>query len=945
MTKTRILISFFLFLSTSGVLYAQQAVVISNYTTEDFANSRQHWSAVQDDYGKMIFGNSNAINLFDGSNWQYIHVPKGETVYSLDKSEKGVIYTGGEADIGFLYANELYEMQFSSLRNKMDAVYHNFLYVRQTHVIKDKVYFRSKEQLMMYDEEKDTVLVLPLELEFGNSFKIDDKIYVQLIGKGLYDATNLILKKIPDTELFADDTIFGLIPFNGDHLIYSRNKGLQLWNDGNFSAFGNDSENYLKVHKGYRMVQLQSGIIAIATLTGGIVFVKENGELLQVLDDNTGLNDNSVYGLYEDENNLLWAMLDDGISVIKMFSDYEVLNSSSGVDGIVRSVFNVNNHLYFSSNSGVFASKNEKPIRFHRIPQLPSQSYATIQLEHKIINATFNGLYEVIENKAVKLSNTIYEKLLPISDSEFLGWSNRQVFKLTTQNSNVIEVPVAHEIDKPKEWVLHDGNVYLVTVNSEVMSLSLTNLTVNALSLPQNKGTLFTIENFNDRLLVAGYDGIFVLNNSTNNFELFEDLSKFKQVTLLQGCKNDMWIRSSATLYKLTDSDGNLGFEHTKYNDIGENEGVYGINCINQTIWFGLEKRIISITDQYKNPTFDFSTNITRFSIGDDSLLYAGFTHFKDNLKLDFSRKKIRFNFASTNYYKPEFNQYQYKLQGFDLKWSEWTLENQKDFTNIPEGNYVFAVKSKNLLEDESDIAEFPFTILPPWYRTWWAYTLYLITFFGMIYGAFRIRLNQILKVQKVRNRIADDLHDDLSGTLIGISNFAKAISKNPNKDTQKRFIALIEKSADEAKEKISDIVWSINPAHDDWTTYLAKCRRYASDIFESNGIEYELNLDETYNADLEMEIRKNLWLIYKEIITNIIKHANATFVSIDVNFAGNTYKLEVRDNGKGFDLENLASFGNGLKTVHKRVETLKGEVELTSNLNIGTNWKIKIPV
>lgn len=945
MLKTRVSLLFFLFLITSSMLNAQQMVVVQNYTNDHFSNSRQHWSAIQDDYGKMVFGNSNAITMFDGVNWQYIHVPKGATVYSLDKSNNGTIYTGGEGDIGYLYADDLYQLQFESLLDKLNDAYHNFLYVRQTHYLNGNVYFRSSEQMMMYDEVKDSVFVLSSEFTFGNSFKIDDKIYVQLLGMGLYDVTDFTLKKVPISDEFKDDAIYGIVSIKNHFLIYSRKNGLQLWKNNELTALKSEANSYLSSHKGYRMVQLQSGIIAIATLTGGIVFIDEEGNLIQILNEESGLNNNSVYGLYQDRNNLLWAVLDDGISVIKEYNNYQKFDDLSGVDGLVSSVFELHNNLYYASNSGVYQAKSNNPLHFSKIIDLPSQSYKAINIENKIINATFDGLYEIIENRVNKISTTIYEELLQISNYEFLGWSKRQIFKLSYKNEEISEVLIIADIDKPKDWVELKESVFIVTVSSELHSLNLQNPETERNPITIVNESLYSIETFDGEILVGGSKGIYTFNNSTNRIALLEDLSELKQVTLLQECNENIWLRSSATSYKVTRTENNLSYTYKKFNDIGETGGVFGINCINDNIWFGLEKKIVAINRDYKNPQFNFSTNITRFSIGDDSLLYAGFTPINQKLALNFSRDKIRFNFASTNFYKPEFNQYQYKMQGFDAKWSEWTLETQKDYTNIPEGAYSFEVKSRNLLGDESDIASFPFTILPPWYRTWWAYTLYFITIVALLYLAYRVRINQVLRVQNVRNRIADDLHDDLSGTLIGISNFAKAISKNPNLETQSRFIGLIEKSADEAKEKISDIVWSINPAHDDWITFLAKCRRYASDIFESNGIEYELNLDQTFKGDLEMEIRKNLWLIYKEIISNIIKHADASFVNVTVNFSGNNYYLEVRDNGKSFDLATISGDGNGLKTVNKRVELLKGEVKLEPILNVGTIWKIMIPL
>ena len=163
----------------------------------------------------------------------------------------------------------------------------------------------------------------------------------------------------------------------------------------------------------------------------------------------------------------------------------------------------------------------------------------------------------------------------------------------------------------------------------------------------------------------------------------------------------------------------------------------------------------------------------------------------------------------------------------------------------------------------------FAFTILPPWYRTWWAYLLYLLLTSAILYIAYKIRVNQLLKVERIRTKIASDLHDEVSATLTGISYFAEAVKTNLDVGKKEHFMNLITESAGEAKDKISDIVWSISPENDDWVIFLSKCRRYASDLAESRGLEYDFKIAECINGQLDMNVRQHLWMIFKEMLTN----------------------------------------------------------------------------
>ncbi len=212
-------------------------------------------------------------------------------------------------------------------------------------------------------------------------------------------------------------------------------------------------------------------------------------------------------------------------------------------------------------------------------------------------------------------------------------------------------------------------------------------------------------------------------------------------------------------------------------------------------------------------------------------------------------------------------------------------------------------------------------------------------------YMFYRYRLYYLLREERTRNQIARDLHDDLSGTLSSISFFSEAAHRvNKERGDSERFLNIITKSAVEAKEKINDIIWAIDPSKDDWSVFLKKCKRFAADVLDSNDIEYSFDMDEDFSFPVELQFRQNLWLIYKECITNLSKHSKATKVGITLQEKRDHVFLSIVDNGLGFDPKSLKS-GNGIDNIRYRAEQIQGTVDLESAPGEGTKWNFTFSI
>ncbi|HEX7846108.1 MAG TPA: triple tyrosine motif-containing protein, partial [Chitinophagaceae bacterium] len=313
--------------------------------------------------------------------------------------------------------------------------------------------------------------------------------------------------------------------------------------------------------------------------------------------------------------------------------------------------------------------------------------------------------------------------------------------------------------------------------------------------------------------------------------------------------------------------------------------------------------------------------------------------YLEKKIVLPYSDNMITFEFAALDFMAPDMNQYQFRLEGFDKDWINAGNTNAATYTNLDPGTYTFRVKGSNkdgVWNEEG--ALILLIIKPPWYATWWFRTIAALLIIAVIYGIYRYRLNQVLKLQAIRNSIARDLHDEIGSNLSNISIFSEVAQQQKGVDTETApMLKKINEFARVSMTSMSDIVWMINARNDSFENIISRMRSLAAEILEAKNCNLHLNFDEHLNyLSLSMEQRKNFYLIYKEAINNVVKYANCKNVWVDLHRKGNCIELIVKDDGIGFDT-SVQNKGNGLYNMHKRAETLNGKLKIESRQGEGT--------
>jgi signal transduction histidine kinase len=319
--------------------------------------------------------------------------------------------------------------------------------------------------------------------------------------------------------------------------------------------------------------------------------------------------------------------------------------------------------------------------------------------------------------------------------------------------------------------------------------------------------------------------------------------------------------------------------------------------------------------------------------------------YLNEKIRIPYDQNMIIFEFAALDFSAPMKNQYQYKLEGFNDNWINSYNTHTATYTNLDPGTYVFRVKGSN--KDgiwNEDGAALTITILPPWYGTWWFRTLMVLTFLLAVYAIYRYRLQQALNLVAVRNRIATDLHDEIGSNLSNISIFSNVAQQIHDNEKNVSLLKKISEYSQASQESMSDIVWMINPDNDRFENIMTQMRRYAAEIFEAINCKFIISFDEKLNGiKLNMDERKNLYLIYKEAINNLAKYSGCSQVSIELKLYKGQIIMVLKDNGRGFDLKAVGK-GNGLTNMRKRAEMLKGRLTINTSPGNGTEIELNFP-
>ncbi len=770
------------FIFVFDILFSQTGTpFIKNFSPEEYRAEGQIWAAAQDNNGIMYFGGNSEVLIYDGTEWQNIKLPKKSPVRSLCKNDEGKIFVGAVGEFGYLDFDGKNGIKYISLSDSLDSLYRSFSDVWTVKSANGNVWFASNEFLFRYNPGKNpSVKKINTDAPPFLLYKAGkEEVFVSIRRKGTYKLKGDSI--IPLKGMEKEHPWF-MISYNSESKLTGDLNGLAIYSpnapdsDKIFTTetYFNKKDieatnNFLNTNQLYTgAVNLGNGRFAVGTIRNGVIIINSSGKIINIINEKKGLQSNTVHYLFKDNRNELWASTAYGISKIDINSPYELFTKKQGINGSIYDVLYFHDKFYVTSNLGLYyytsgEFKGVQKLSGKDALQILSPFIFHTETDSLFFVNTVYGMYRIDKNYPVKINSINYGSIIQ-SDSQkntVYYTVNYDLYRMTFQNKSFLSpekiaefgnlVYIGCEFDKADLLLILDGKPVLY--NSETHSS--TDIKINAEINDINKIDT-TIFAYTDK-------GLFVYNSVKKEFirdkkyteylpEHIEILQfeKFSEGNYLLLARNPETNKTFvAKIYK---KEGKYFSETVPYKRFS------GINTIHKSgdsiLWALNNKTLYKYTIRnHKNFYRKGNCIIRKIKLKNDSIIFSGILPSGkpakkglQNIRIDYSYNDISFKFTLTSYEGDE-NEFSYKLEnGRKNKWSDWSKINFKEYTNLHEGSYTFFVKGRSVYGIESQPVSYTFEILPPWYRTIYAYIVYLVLLGFLIWGFVKLNAKRLEK-------------------------------------------------------------------------------------------------------------------------------------------------------------------------------------------------------
>ncbi|HJQ31054.1 MAG TPA: ATP-binding protein [Pyrinomonadaceae bacterium] len=333
-------------------------------------------------------------------------------------------------------------------------------------------------------------------------------------------------------------------------------------------------------------------------------------------------------------------------------------------------------------------------------------------------------------------------------------------------------------------------------------------------------------------------------------------------------------------------------------------------------------------------------------ALGDSELAGLELAPTDNNLQIDF---------FGLDFQAGETLRYQYMLDGANSTWSAPTEQRTVTYADLQPGIYRFMVRAVTPDGVRSRApAVVSFTILRPVWQRWWFVTLALLLAGAAAYALYRYRLTRLLELERVRTRIATDLHDDIGASMSQVAILSEVAKASVGDEglQLRELLSTIAGSSRETVDAMSDIVWAVNPERDHLRDLTQRMRRFAGDSMSARGIDFNFRgLEDDKDYRLGADVRREVYLIFKETVNNLVRHSGCAGAEVECRVEDGRLVVKVKDDGVGFDVAAVEGGGyegrggHGLKNMRRRADGLGGSYEIVSAKGRGTTITLRAPL
>jgi ligand-binding sensor domain-containing protein/DNA-binding CsgD family transcriptional regulator len=746
---------------------------ITNYSSGKNGFERQTWSISTCPDGLTYFANGG---LLVGGNrfWKTYTDESVESPRSVFAISPDSILIGSTNELGLYVRNaEPGKLTYESLMHKLDSSVHEFGNVWQIMEHQGSIYLRCGSALLSYREDTLRTLISGDLYDFFTIIR--DTIFLNVVNKGFGYLSNGKLNLLPYASDFIQTEVKGFFPAKDGFIMFTDDQGIYRTAKDEIILSENRTHLALREDQISKVVRLNNGNFAVGTVKNGLFILDENLQLLQHINRSSGLQNNTVISLHEDNQGNLWVGLDNGISYIELNTCLTKLNSETDFGtGYVSAVYD--GKLYLGTNQGLFYThwkgndkKNNNPLQILPVKGTSGQVWNLFSTEDELFCGHHKGLFRVGEDEAILVDQ------------------NRGSWQIDSLRGN------------PGYFLESTYRGFFLLKKDEQDQL---------INLGKLQGISVTT-----RIFIQDLEGYFWIVSSQNKIYRFRiDLARrsvtdFTSLSDLPGMNSEEIIRLVGTPEQVffATTDGLFQFDPVQqrfvpneyYNQIiGTDQPCYEFfeDDFNR-IWYVTEKEIGYFSLHFGKPekvslpfTHIFESYTRTFGrigvLDEDNILFGvddGFYHFpnrcRENRQMNFTtfiidlesnsqpidsrkaksdvpvyrhqRNGFSFTFTSNTYSDPDKVMYRFKLDGLDEEWSEWTSRNIKEYNNLYEGKYLFNVVSRNKFNEESTPSSYSFIVKPPPYRSPLAIFLYSLLIVGAIILLRMIRNRKLYREMK----------------------------------------------------------------------------------------------------------------------------------------------------------------------------------------------------
>ncbi len=683
----------------------------------------------------------------------------------------------------------------------------------------------------------------------------------------------------------------------------------------------------------------RSGGIWLGTSFGGVNYCAPSKRKFNVINHKLGLSNDIVSAIDEDKLGNLWlGTIGGGLNKIdKITGKVKIVNKENAglVNNLIRVIKIDSNDIWIGDwgNNLTRYSPSTKKVKLINLANLgfvlhPSNTIKDIEIDdkHNLWVATSrNGIFKFDSKNKVENFST--------DSLNYLG--NNLVKEIFFDRKNVM-------------WAITDVGLSKYEEGSN--SFKRLEFTTDDTRIENNKMFSVYVDDKNTFWLGTNGNGLFridIANQNCQQYTVGKNIPNNVVYGILPDSDGYLWLSTNKGLAKFnpkTATSVNFtvkdGLQSNEFNDNAFLKtsdgklifgGIAGLNIINPTA---------INTNKYIPPIV--ITHIKFLNQIDSDVSYL--EKMKNGrFEINYNQADFTVQFSALNFLQSRNNRYAYKLEPINENWIYLEHQRSLTFTNLSHGEYTLKIKGSNNdgLWNEEGI-ELSIVVLPPFWLKWWFIVIVVLFFSGIIFLAIYLKIRSLIKVERLRTKIASDLHDDVGASLTKISMNASLLNYETEPDRIKKRVKTLNNLSQEVISVMSDIVWSIDARNDTVQDMIDRMKNFAFNHVAESEIDVNFNSECSINTEkLKINIRQNIYLIFKEAFHNAVKYSNSKQIDVYLSANNNGVELKIVDNGIGLQKKNN-NLGNGLRNMQLRADRINGKLQLLNENGLTITLMVK---